>query len=215
MGLYVCPEVEVSFRLYLSYIFYDISFEKRSWDGYAREMSESGSVYRHGTLRWTYALRSKQPLCLPQCIPNRSDKVPPLCDPDPLLIMDRLQNLPLGGRTGPAHGAAVGAPRRAHWWTHMIWLVNFHALWQPQTDWEQSGVFLSLQHPSKRMWLLDLNVYESDSFHHDSFLKLCSYLNTSKTKNNCQVFDIYATAAMHRIWLLSELFLPLATKETH
>lgn len=57
-------------------------------------MSESGSVFRHGTLRWTYALRSKKSLCLPQCIPNRSDKVPPLCDPDPLLIMDRLQNRP-------------------------------------------------------------------------------------------------------------------------
>lgn len=38
--------------------------------------------------------RDQSPLCLPQCIPNRSDKVPPLCDPDPLLIMDRLQNRP-------------------------------------------------------------------------------------------------------------------------
>lgn len=34
----------------------------RSWDGYGREMSESGSDFRHGTLRWTYAPRSKPPL---------------------------------------------------------------------------------------------------------------------------------------------------------
>lgn len=68
-------------------------------------MSGSGSVFRHGTLRWTCAPRSKWALCLPQSIPSRSDKVPPLCDPDPLLIMDRLQDRPLGGRTGSTHSS--------------------------------------------------------------------------------------------------------------
>lgn len=76
----------------------------RSFEGFGRTKSKSRSVFRHGTLRWAYAPRSKQPLCLPQCIPNRSDKVSPLCDtpPDPLLIKNRFQNRPLGGRTGPA-----------------------------------------------------------------------------------------------------------------
>lgn len=64
-----------------------------------------GSVFRHGTLRWTYAPRSKQALCLPQRIPDRSDKVSPLCDPDPLLIMDHLQNRPPA--TPPLRGSAV------------------------------------------------------------------------------------------------------------
>lgn len=144
-GLQFSPlKVRVGSLKYSSFIYFFFfctfffSPQKRytSWDGYGREMSESGSLFRHGTLRWTYAPRSKRALCLPQCIPNRSDKVPPLCDPDPLLIMDRLQNRPLRGRTGPAHRAAVCAPRTAAacWWTHTIWHVNFHAVWQPQTD---------------------------------------------------------------------------------
>lgn len=51
--------------------------------------------------------RSKGSLCLPQRIPDRAYKVPPLCDPDPLLIMDRLQKRPLGGRIGLARSAAA------------------------------------------------------------------------------------------------------------
>lgn len=93
------PESQSRFSEIFIIFFFLCNFspQKRytSWDGYGREMSESGSLFRHGTLRWTYAPRSKRALCLPQCIPNRSDKVPPLCDPDPLLIMDRLQNRPL------------------------------------------------------------------------------------------------------------------------
>lgn len=199
-------------------------------------MSGSGSVFRHGTLRWTYAPRSKWPHCLPQCIPNRSDKVPPLCDPDPLLIMDRLQNRPLRGRTGPAHRAAVCAPRSAAacWWTHMIWHVNFHAVWQAQTDREQCEVFLSAVSPFKNVTVtsprvcvnLILTAYYTFTIHSNhSFMQLCIYYNTgvcrtSKTKNNCQVlassfqlFDISAEAAMHRIWFPSELFLSLAKKK--
>lgn len=91
--------------IFLQYSFFPSEKRYRSWDGYGREMSGSRSVFRHGTLRWTCAPRSKWALCLPQCIPNRSDKVPPLCDPDPLLIMDRLQNRPLGGRTGSTHSS--------------------------------------------------------------------------------------------------------------
>lgn len=110
-------------------------------------MSQSGSVFRHGTLRWTYAQRSKLALRLPQCIPNRSDKVPPLCDPDPLLIMDRLQNRPLWGRTVPAHRAAVWAQRRGRGT-----LMNTHdttcrpSFGMTTSNWFGARVVLSLRH---------------------------------------------------------------------
>lgn len=165
-GFVVLPlKVAVDSLQYLSFFLRGFSSSERryrSWDGYGREMSESGSVFRHGTLRWTYAARSKPALCLPQCIPNRSDKVPPLCDPDPLLIMDRLQNRPLRGRTGPALRAAVCAA--AHWWTHTIRHVNFHAVWQPRADSRRCEVFLSPRRLPSRMWLSDRHVCASDSY---------------------------------------------------
>lgn len=108
------------------------------------DMAHSGE-HTHGD--------QSDPLCLPQCIPNRSDKVPPLCDPDPLLIMDRLQNRPLRGRTGLTQSCSQSSDRRAAvcWWTYMIWHVNFHAVWQPETDYEHCAAFLSYHRLPPRM----------------------------------------------------------------
>lgn len=135
VGLLVCPW-KLSGNLGNIHLCFHVTLEKRykSSDGYGRAVSERGSVFRHGTLRWTYALRSKRALCLPQCIPNRSDKVPPLCDPDPLLIMDRLQNRPLGGRTGPPHRAAAWSLRGELWhvdehtWYDMSTFMRYDSL---------------------------------------------------------------------------------------
>lgn len=127
-----------------------------------------------------YAQRSKQALCLPQRIPNRAYKVPPLCDPDPLLIMDRLQKCPLGDR--------ASALQRAD--KHMRH-VQLNAERQPQTNrgWQEVGFFSPLLHFDSCYAL-----YCHEPF--QSVFCCCVYLITQETgacstkaRNNCQVLE--------------------------
>lgn len=193
-------------------------------------MSKSGSVFRHGTLWWTYAPRSKQPLCLPQCIPNRSDKVPPLCDPDPLLIMDRLQNRPpqrpnwsCTQSCGLRSEESCGMLMNTHDMTCQL-SSTMTASNRLGAEWSFSFVSVS---PVKNVTVKCPCIIPSQFILITLLLQLCIYYNprvctTSKKKNNCQVlvssfqlFDNSAEAAMQKFWFPSEVFLSLARETPH
>lgn len=138
---------------FFSILFVFLEKISRFWDGYGRAMSERGSVFRHGTLRWAYASRSKQPFLPTAVHPQQIWQSAPIVRPRPITDNGSPPEPPLRRPNWVLHTEPQSGPRGGllrvdeHTWYDMsAFIQNDSLLWRPYRPLKNVLTFITNLH---------------------------------------------------------------------